>query len=90
MVKILGIVDIIVTVMLLAVASNLDVPLDMTIFISACLLSKAFVFLFDIGSILDIGAGTLLVLSVFVTLPSIILFIFAGLLGVKGIVSLFA
>lgn len=90
MVKILGIVDIIVTAMLLAAAFNLDIPLDMVIFISICLLCKAFIFLFDIGSIFDIGAGTLLILSIFITLPSVILFVFAALLGLKGILSLFA
>ena len=90
MVKILGILDIIVTVMLLAVVFNLDVPLGMIIFMSVCLFCKAFRFLFDIGSLFDIGAGALLILSIFTTPPSVILLIFAALLGLKGIMSLFA
>jgi hypothetical protein len=47
-------------------------------------------FLADIGSLFDIAGGILLILSLSMALPPLLLFVFAGLVGFKGILSLFA
>lgn len=90
MVKILGIADLLATALLLARAFNSDIPLEMLLFISAILFFKALICLFDIGSIIDIGVVILLILSIFLNIPSLILFIAAGFIGLKGVMSLFA
>ncbi len=90
MVKFLGIQDLIITAMLLAIAFGASVPFDMLIFMAAATIIKGSFFLLDIGSIFDVSAGILLIISFFVTPPLIILYIFIFLIGSKGILSLFA
>jgi len=90
MVRILGIGDLLATVLLLAIAFNLDIPIGMLIFISIVLFLKSIIDLFDIGSIIDIGVVILFILTLFITVPSMILFIAAALIGLKGIMSLFS
>jgi hypothetical protein len=88
--KILGVLDIIVTLLLIGVALNLEIPMGMIIFFTAILFLKALPFLPDIGSVFDVGAGVLLILSLFITLPMVVFLIAAGLLGLKGVMSLFS
>ena len=90
MIKILGAGDIFATILLLATAGNFYIPREMMFGALACLFLKAVCFLPDIGSILDIVVVFLLIASIFITIPSSILFIFAALLGLKGIMSLLA
>ena len=90
MIKTLGAGDLLATIAILAVAFELDVPGEMLFFISAYLIFKGYLFILDIGSIFDIMAGALLVLSIFLTPPFAVLILFAVLLGIKGFVSLIA
>lgn len=90
MIKILGAGDIFGAILLLSAGYRLDVPSGLIIGVSAYLFLKAIIFFFDIGSIFDIAVGILLILSLSMTLPLIIFFILAALLGIKGAMSLFA
>jgi hypothetical protein len=90
MVKTLGVLDLIITLMLLAIAFKLEVPLGMIIVIPAFLLIKALLFINDIGSAIDICAAIIIILSIFLNIPFMILIIVAGLMGFKAIMSLFA
>ena len=90
MMRILGLVDLIIAVLLLAIAFNLEVSKTIVVVFALCLILKAIVFICDIASICDIIVGVLLLLSIFMVLPQLILFIAAGFIGIKGILSLFA
>lgn len=90
MVKVLGVVDILAAVLLLSFAFGIEVPDVMLIVIPAFLLLKASIYIFDIGSITDIGVVILIVLSFFIILPLWLLFLGAILIGIKGIMSLAA
>lgn len=88
MIKILGLLDIFATLLLIGVAANLNIPQGLIITISVYLIIKGIIFIVDIASIFDITAGTLLVLSLFVSLPPAFLLIAAVLVGIKGFTSL--
>jgi len=90
MVKILGILDLLAAILLIGIASGVGIPTYVLIFISVCLLFKACVFIYDIGGITDLGIAILIVLSIFLIIPSWILFIVAAFIGFKGMMSLFA
>lgn len=90
MMKILGLGDIFGAVLLVATAYSLDIPRGLIITVAVYLFLKALAFLFDIGSVFDIIAGILLILSLSIVLPQMVLFISAVLVGTKGIFSLFA
>jgi len=90
MVKILGIGDLIVTVLLIASAFNVNVPLDMLVFVAIAFFLKGAVFLLDIGSVFDIIAALLLISTIFLNVPAIILIAMAILIGIKGLMSLAA
>lgn len=90
MVKILGIFDILAAGILVAVAYDLAIAQGLIITVIVYLFLKALLFLKDIGSFFDIIAGILLILSFSMVLPQMVFFIFAGLVGLKGIMSLFA
>lgn len=90
MVKILGVFDILAATALVGVAYGVAIPQGLIITVAVYLFLKALIFLMDIGSLFDIIAGILLVLSLSITLPPLVLFILAGLIGLKGILSLFA
>ena len=88
--KILGILDIAAAVFLVSAAYNITIPTGLIIGISVYLLLKAILFLADVGSFFDIIGGVLLILNLFLIIPSPLLFIFAALIGLKGILSLFS
>ena len=85
-----GIADMVAALVLLAQPYNFSVPAGLIFAFAVFLLLKGFIFFRDIGSLLDIGAGILLIVTLSVVPPSPILFIIAGLLGLKGCLSLFA
>jgi len=89
MVKALGILDIVAAIVLLTVSVP-GIPQGLVIVTVTLICLKGFIFIFDIASIFDVGAGILLLLSLFITLPFLLLLVFACLLGVKGILSLAA
>jgi len=90
MVRILGLLDIFTALVLILLAKGFTIPLGLIIVLSLFLLLKSIPFLPDIGSIFDSGAVIILVAGIFINIPCLILFVFSGLLGLKGIMSLFA
>ena len=90
MVKFLGIFDILAAGLLVGAGYHLPMPQGLIITIAVYLILKALIFLTDIGSLFDIVAGILLILSLSMSLPPLVFFILAGLVGLKGIMSLFA
>lgn len=90
MVKILGIFDLLAAALLVGVAYQVALPTGLVIAVAVYLFLKALMFLMDIGSLFDIVAGILLILSLSISLPPLAFFILAGLLGLKGFLSLFA
>lgn len=84
----LGITDLISALLLVRGFYEVAIPTAVVLFFAAYLIIKALLFIADIGSMMDLGAGILLILSVFYAVPSSFLFIFAFLLGLKGILSM--
>ncbi len=75
---------------LVGTAYHLPIAHGLVVGIAVYLLLKAILFLMDIGSLFDIVAGIVLILSLSMSLPPLLLFILAGLVGLKGVMSLFA
>ena len=85
----LALLDLFITVLLLAVFFHADVPKIIIVVFSLCLIAKAIIFLPDIASVFDIVIGILLILSIFIILPKIVLLLAIGFMGLKGLMSLF-
>ncbi len=77
---------------LLLVRGFYGIPIpDLAVFVFAgYLFSKALIFLIDFGSLVDIITGILLILTVTTGMPQPILIIFAGLIGIKAVMSIVA
>ncbi|MFH1780473.1 MAG: hypothetical protein ABH841_00465 [Candidatus Nealsonbacteria bacterium] len=90
MIQFLGLLDLLSAGLLVCTAYKLPIPQGLIIGAAVYLLLKAVIFLVDIGSLFDIIGGVLLILSLFMILPQILFFIAAGLVGLKGVMSLFA
>jgi len=90
MIQFLGILDILAAGLLAGTAYHLPLAHGLIITVAVYLILKSLLFLMDIGSLFDIIGGILLILSLSMTLPPILLYISAGLVGLKGIMSLFA
>jgi hypothetical protein len=85
----LGIADIIAGALLIRGIYNISVPQMLVMVFAGYLIMKGILFISDIGSLMDLGAGILLILTLFFNFPILILIIFASLLGIKGVMSLF-
>ena len=90
MVKLLGTVDIIAAVLLLILALGAEVPAVVLAVVSIFLAAKASISLIEIGGITDTAVIILIIMSFFAVLPFWILLIGAGLIGIKGLMSLLA
>lgn len=90
MIKMLGVLDLFAAGLLVGAAYSLPIPKGLVIALAVYLFLKALFFLKDIGSLFDIIGGVLLILSLSMVLPPIIFFVAAGLVALKGIMSLFA
>ena len=66
----------------------LALPEGLIIGFAVYLIVKGVIFIFDIGSVMDIGGGILLILSLYISLPVPIYLFFAILLGIKGAMSM--
>ena len=86
----LGIADIIAGSLLIRGIYNIPVPQIVVIVFAGYLIMKGILFIADIGSLMDLAAGVVLILTLFFNFPMLILIIFASLLGIKGVMSLFA
>jgi len=87
MIKTLGFADIMAGFPFLASAFHLDIPLTTLILYIGYLIIKGFIFMvisFDVGSILDTGAGILLFLTLFFSFPFPILICVSVFLILKG------
>jgi len=88
LVKILGAIDLISSFVFLGFVFGTPASFQLTFFCAALLFVKGlFVFGGDILSVLDIFASVILLISIFFTLPSVILWIPAFLLLSKGVMS---
>ena len=85
----LGIADIIAGSLLIRGIYNIPVPQILVMVFAGYLIIKGLLFITDIGSAMDLVAGILLILTVFLNIPTLILIIFASLLGIKGVMSFF-
>lgn len=90
MVKMLGAIDLIAAAILVSTALGVEVPIEALIVIPVCLFFKAFIAIYDIGGITDAAVAILIVLGIFIHLPSFVLLAPAVVIGFKGIMSLFA
>ena len=86
----LGIADIIAGSLLIRELYDIPVPQVIIIIFGGYLITKGLLFITDIGSMMDLIAGILLILTIFFNFPIFVLIIFASLLGIKGAMSLFA
>lgn len=84
----LGLMDIASAGLLLSRAFQADVSLLILIIFGGYLLVKGFLFPLDIGGLMDIMGGGLLLLSLWVVFPPSLFLIAALLVGLKGIMSL--
>ncbi len=88
LVKILGAVDIVSAIAFLMLVFGMHPYLQFILFCAGLLLLKGmFVFTGDVLSVIDVISSILLILSIFFTLPSALLWIPAFLLLAKGFVS---
>ena len=90
MVKFLGFLDLLAAGLLVGAGYHLPMPQGLVIGLAVYLLLKALLFLADIGSLFDVAGGILLILSLSMVLPPLVFYIVAGLVGLKGLMSLFA
>jgi hypothetical protein len=89
-VKFLGMLDIFAALLLVFIAAGVKMPVGLMIAVIVCLFLKACIAIFDIGGLTDLAIVVLMVLSFFIHLPLWLLFGGAALLGIKGLISLFA
>ncbi len=90
MVKFLGIFDLLAAGLLVGTGYHLVMPHGLIMTLAVYLILKALIFLMDIGSLFDVAGGILLILSLSMALPPLVFFIAAVLVGLKGVMSLFA
>lgn len=90
MLIILGLIDLITAFVLLGMALSMNVPLGIMIAVPGLLFLKALPFLLslDWGSFLDLAIVGLIVLSLFLDIPSGVFYTAAGFLALKGFLSL--
>ncbi len=93
MVRILGIVDVIGSLLLLASFYGIDVPRGLVISIGIALIIKGLIFIsnffsfFVLVNLTDVALGIILIFSLAAALPSSLLVGLAVFLGLKGLVS---
>lgn len=89
MAKLFGFADIISSLLFVAGLYNIDLPRGMMIALGVYLILKGLVFFMNFFSLIDIGAGVLLISGWIFTVHPFILIGIAAFLGIKGLVSLF-
>ncbi len=88
LVKILGVVDIIAALSFLMLIFGIHPFLQIILFSSGLLLMKGlFILTGDVLSVIDLFSSLMLILSIFFTLPAVLIWIPAFLLLAKGFVS---
>lgn len=88
LVKILGMIDLVASILFLMLTFNIPPYFQFVLFCSGLLLLKGlFVLTGDILSVVDIFSSIILLLSLLFTMPMVFLWVPAFLLLAKGIVS---
>jgi len=88
LVKILGAIDLVAAFVFLMLVFGLSPIVSLTLFCAGLLLLKGmFIFTGDVLSFLDLFSAVFLILSIFFSLPAVLLWIPAFLLLAKGFVS---
>jgi hypothetical protein len=88
LVKVLGGLDLLAALVFLMLTFGFDVQMRFLLFFAGLLFVKGlFVFSGDVLSVVDLFSALMLILTVFFTLPAILLWIPAFLLIAKGFVS---
>ncbi len=91
MIKILGVLDIIASILLFIAPSNLSIPERLIWTFALYLVIKGAVFVLSIVSVVDIIGGVMLLISLTsITIPKTIFFVVAFIIAQKGIFSLLA
>lgn len=90
MTKLLGFADIISALLFVAGFYHIDIPKGMMITFGIYLILKGLIFFMNFFSLIDIGAGVLLVSGLIFAMHPFVLIGVAAFLAVKGLVSLFA
>ncbi len=85
---ILGIADLIAALLLVAGLYHFSVPATIIYVFAVYLLLKGLVFIKDIGSLMDLVGGALLILNMHFLFLQPLAIIFAILIGVKGFMSI--
>lgn len=90
MLLVLGVADIIASVIMLAKYFNIETPQSMVIFFGSYLIIKALFFILsslDWGSFIDLIGGLILIMGLFLALPSFLLILFGIIILIKGVIS---
>lgn len=91
MIKIMGVLDIIASILLFIAPFNLSLPERLVWTFALYLIIKGVIFILSIISIVDIIGGAMLLISLTnITIPKTIFFIVAFIIAQKGIFSLLA
>ena len=89
-VKVLGVVDIIAALSFLMLIFGIHPFIQIILFSSGLLFMKGmFILTGDVLSVIDLFSSLMLILSIFFTLPAVLIWIPAFLLLAKGFVSFF-
>jgi len=86
--KILGLADLFAALMLVSRGLGIKIPIGILIVVLIYLVGKAMLSLLSIGGLIDMGTVILLIISSFVVLPPLALYIGAIIIGQKGILSM--
>ncbi|MDP4039115.1 MAG: hypothetical protein Q8P57_00865 [Candidatus Pacearchaeota archaeon] len=90
LVKILGIIDFVASILLLMMTFGLEPFIPLMLFSAGLLLLKGmFIFTGDVLSVIDLISGGVLIIAIFFSIPSFLLWTPAFLLMAKGFVSFF-
>jgi hypothetical protein len=88
LVKILGLIDIAAAIAFLMIIFGMEIPLQFTLFCAGLLLLKGmFIITGDVLSVVDIFSSGILIISIFFSVPMILLWVPAFLLCAKGFAS---
>jgi hypothetical protein len=80
----MGLLDLNAVILLVAIAWDVQAPTTVLVFIPVCLILKAGISIMDPGSVMDLAAALLIILSIFFVIPPLVLFLGAGFLLVKS------
>ncbi len=89
-VGLLGLLDLHVALLFCALGWGVEIPVSVMIVTAILVFGKACLSITDIGGLQDVAAVILILLAIFIVLPSWLLFIAAAIIGFKGLSSLAA